>query len=60
VKKREPLEGDEAEESFALGTSQAFMKIVERSRAEFEAGRTLTFEEMKRAVLPEPEDLVGS
>jgi hypothetical protein len=40
------------EESLGLSASRAFLEIVERSRAEFEMGRTLTLDEMKRAVLP--------
>ena len=40
-------------ESLALSLSPEFMTIIEQARAECEAGKTLTLEEMKRAVLDE-------
>jgi len=39
-------------ESLALSTSKAFMEIIEGARAEIKAGKTLSLDEMKRAVLP--------
>jgi PHD/YefM family antitoxin component YafN of YafNO toxin-antitoxin module len=39
------------EESLALGASKVFMEIIEGARAEIKAGKTLSLDEMKRAVL---------
>lgn len=39
-------------ESLALSAHPEFLDLVGRSRREFAAGKTLSFEEMKRAVLP--------
>jgi PHD/YefM family antitoxin component YafN of YafNO toxin-antitoxin module len=39
-------------ESWALSTNAEFLALIEQARAEFAAGRTLSFDEMKRAVLP--------
>jgi hypothetical protein len=39
-------------ESLALSAHPEFLDLIARSRAQFAAGRTLTLEEMKRAVLP--------
>ena len=40
-------------ESLALSFNPEFMAIIERARAECRAGKTLSLEEMKRAVLDE-------
>jgi len=40
-------------ESLELSTNPEFLAIIERARAEIAAGRTLSLDEMKRAVLPE-------
>jgi len=39
-------------ESLALSHHPEFLELIEASRAEFAAGRRLSLEEMKRAVLP--------
>ena len=39
-------------ESLALSAHPEFLDLIARSRAQFEAGQTLTLDEMKRAVLP--------
>jgi antitoxin (DNA-binding transcriptional repressor) of toxin-antitoxin stability system len=39
-------------ESLALSTNKDFLDIIERARAEIRAGKTLSLEEMRRAVLP--------
>ena len=39
-------------ESLALSNHPEFLQLIARSRAEFAAGRKLSLEEMKRAVLP--------
>jgi len=39
-------------ESWALSTNDDFLELIEEARAEFREGKTLSFEEMKRAVLP--------
>ena len=39
------------EESLALSTDQKFLDIIERSRAEIRAGKTISLEEMKRSIL---------
>jgi PHD/YefM family antitoxin component YafN of YafNO toxin-antitoxin module len=40
-------------ESLALSLNPEFMAIIEQARAECRAGKTLSLEEMKRAVLEE-------
>lgn len=39
------------EESLALSTNEVFLDIVERSRGEIRAGKTISLEEMKRSLL---------
>jgi PHD/YefM family antitoxin component YafN of YafNO toxin-antitoxin module len=39
-------------ETLALSTSPVFWEIIDRSRAQFAAGKTLSFEEVKRRALP--------
>jgi PHD/YefM family antitoxin component YafN of YafNO toxin-antitoxin module len=39
-------------ESLALSVSAEFMEIIEQARREIAAGKTVSLEEMKRAVLP--------
>ncbi|MBI4280278.1 MAG: hypothetical protein HY660_17640 [Armatimonadetes bacterium] len=39
-------------ESLALSQHPEFLQLIAQSRAEFAAGRKLSLEEMKRAVLP--------
>ena len=39
-------------ESLALSTHPEFLDLIARARREFAAGKTLSFEEMKKAVLP--------
>ena len=39
-------------ESLALSAHPEFLDLIAHSRAQFAAGKTLTLEEMKRAVLP--------
>ncbi len=39
-------------ESWSLSTNEAFLEMIEQARTEFRDGKTLSFEEMKRAVLP--------
>lgn len=39
-------------ESLALSAHPEFLALITRARREFAAGKTLSFEEMKRAVLP--------
>jgi PHD/YefM family antitoxin component YafN of YafNO toxin-antitoxin module len=39
-------------ESLALSASRAFMEIIEGARSELRTGKTLSLDEMKRAVLP--------
>lgn len=39
-------------ESWALSTNDDFLELIEQARTEFREGKTLSFEEMKRAVLP--------
>ncbi|MGH9835428.1 MAG: hypothetical protein ACREBD_03795 [Blastocatellia bacterium] len=43
-------------ESLALSFSPEFMAIIEQARAECRAGKTLSLEEMKRAVLDDEEE----
>ncbi len=43
-------------ESLALSLNPEFMAIIEQARAECRAGKTLSLEEMKRAVLDGEED----
>jgi hypothetical protein len=40
-------------ESLALSAHPEFLDLIARSRAQFEAGQTLTLDEMKKAVLPQ-------
>jgi PHD/YefM family antitoxin component YafN of YafNO toxin-antitoxin module len=40
------------EESLALSASKVFLEIIEGARSEVRSGKTLTLDEMKRAVLP--------
>lgn len=40
-------------ESLALSQHPEFLELIARSRADFAAGRTLSLEEMRRAVLPQ-------
>jgi hypothetical protein len=40
------------QESLALSTSRAFLEIIENARAEIKGGKTLSLDEMRRAVLP--------
>ena len=46
-----PLKGVDRE-SLVLCAHPEFLDLIARSRAQFAAGRTLTLDEMKRAVLP--------
>ena len=39
-------------ESLALSSHPDFLRVIRRARAEFAAGRKLSLDEMKRAVLP--------
>jgi|ERR1044071_2871667 PHD/YefM family antitoxin component YafN of YafNO toxin-antitoxin module len=39
-------------ESLALSSHPEFLKIVAKSRRQFAAGKTMSLEEMRRAVLP--------
>ena len=39
-------------EALALSTSSEFMAVIEEARREIANGQTMTFDEMKRAVLP--------
>jgi antitoxin (DNA-binding transcriptional repressor) of toxin-antitoxin stability system len=39
-------------ESWALSTNNVFLELVEKAREEFKMGKSLSLEEMKRAVLP--------
>ena len=39
-------------ESLSLSTNRDFLAIIDRAREEFREGRTLSLEEVKRAVLP--------
>ena len=39
-------------ESWALSTNDVFLELIEQARAEFREGKTVSLEEMKRAVLP--------
>jgi PHD/YefM family antitoxin component YafN of YafNO toxin-antitoxin module len=39
-------------ESLSLSSHPEFLKIVARSRRQFAAGKTMSLEEMRRAVLP--------
>jgi antitoxin (DNA-binding transcriptional repressor) of toxin-antitoxin stability system len=39
-------------ESLALSSHPEFMEIITKSRRQFAAGKTLSLEEMKKAVLP--------
>ena len=39
-------------ESLALSSHPEFLKIIAKSRRQFAAGKTLSLEEMRRAVLP--------
>jgi antitoxin (DNA-binding transcriptional repressor) of toxin-antitoxin stability system len=39
-------------ESWALSTSDVFLELIEKARAEIAMGKSLSLEEMKRAVLP--------
>ncbi|MGH9363023.1 MAG: hypothetical protein ACRD2T_14005 [Thermoanaerobaculia bacterium] len=40
------------QESWALGTSDVFLELIEKARAEIARGDSLSLEEMRRAVLP--------
>jgi PHD/YefM family antitoxin component YafN of YafNO toxin-antitoxin module len=40
------------QESLSLSASRAFLDIIEGARAEIKAGKVLSLDEMKRAVLP--------
>jgi hypothetical protein len=40
------------DESLSLSTNSVFLELIEEARAEVRAGKTLSLEEMKRAVLP--------
>jgi antitoxin (DNA-binding transcriptional repressor) of toxin-antitoxin stability system len=42
-------------ESLSLSTNPQFMAIIKKAEEEFKAGKTLTLEEMKRAVLNDEE-----
>ncbi len=46
-----PLE-DVDQESLALSAHPEFLELIARSRAQFAAGKTLSLDEMKKAVLP--------
>ncbi len=48
-------------ESLVLASHPEFLKLIARSRREFAAGRTVSLEEMKQAVLPprEVDEWVG-
>jgi antitoxin (DNA-binding transcriptional repressor) of toxin-antitoxin stability system len=48
-----PLKGVDRE-SIALSAHPEFLELIERSRAQFAAGQTLSLDEMKEAVLPRP------
>lgn len=39
-------------EPSSLSTNEVFLELIEQARTEFRDGKTLSFEEMKRAVLP--------
>jgi len=39
-------------ESLALSSHPEFLDLIARARREFAAGKTISFEEMKKAVLP--------
>jgi len=39
-------------ESLALSSHPGFLDLIERARREFAGGKTLSFDEMKKAVLP--------
>ena len=41
-----------ARESLALSSHPEFLNLIARARREFAAGKTLSLEEMKKAVLP--------
>jgi len=41
-------------EALALSAHPEFLELIERSREQFRAGRTLSLEEIKLAVLPRP------
>ena len=41
------------EESLALSTNQAFLEIIERSREQVRAGKTISLEQVKRSLLEE-------
>jgi hypothetical protein len=43
-------------ESLSLSTNPQFMAIIKKAEEEFKAGKTLTLEEMKRAVLDDEEE----
>jgi hypothetical protein len=43
-------------ESLSLSFNPEFISIIEQARAEYRAGKTLTLEEMKRAVLDDEEE----
>jgi hypothetical protein len=36
----------------SLSTNDVFLELIEQARTEFREGKTLSLEEMKRAVLP--------
>jgi antitoxin (DNA-binding transcriptional repressor) of toxin-antitoxin stability system len=46
-----PLKGVDGE-SIALSAHPEFLELIERSRAQFAAGQTLSLDEMKEVVLP--------
>jgi hypothetical protein len=53
-----PLKGVDRE-SLALSAHPEFLELIERSRAQFAAGQTLSLDEMKKAVLPQSKANTG-
>ena len=41
------------EEALALSTNQTFLDIIERSRQQIRAGKTISLEELERSLLEE-------
>ena len=39
-------------ESWSLSNNKVFLDLIEQARTEFRDGKTLSFEQMKRSVLP--------
>jgi antitoxin (DNA-binding transcriptional repressor) of toxin-antitoxin stability system len=39
-------------ESWALSTNETFLELIDQARAEIKAGKALSLDEMRRAVLP--------